>query len=534
MSYDRVIGPPGARAERVTVLDDPSVAVSPNRGAEQLRLFVLHRPQVIMLLGGTSHSGLQGDESVLPVVSPKPRFNWDASTRILYSNVSSSIAVKLAYQLEKLVSEDAVSPDSGRRLQAARINTSLAVIDPSKTDPANQRDFWRAAFWAKDIYPGRIIHSFGQAAELAAQAAQMRAMFPRTLDSSVNDWWLYGGEFATWVMDAQRPDLRRKALLEFRAGKSWQIFNKEMAVFGDPERALYAFPGVEVSKYWKNPSLDSKKDPLYQEIAWPLRHQAFHDWMAGRPSEYFNHWWSINPNADEEVNRVLRTMFIGDIRPRYTEEKELPEKGKIDLTVIADDQTRVAFLKQGITDWSFASNIESASIDRLHEIQRTISPESFYPLFRTALNLAIAYPGMDHPIIGNDRFISSFISSLEQLEGQLSGNDRGVDSQLELYSHYLTGGFILYHNNFHLVRMNQVPEFMSRVFRLRNRLNTATNRNLMTDALVRLGELQSDITILTSLSAIPTRDGLTLNDSITRDPFNRVNWLNITARSVAA
>lgn len=517
--YERIIGPRGAKAERIVILDDPVLAESPDVRTDQLQLFVLQRPRVVILLGAQPHSGLQGDESILSVLSPKPKLSRDAADRSLFAEFNQTVAAKLGLQREVLIANDNEDTKATRRAQITRMDKALAVVDPSQIDAKGQAEFWRTAFWAKDLYTsGRSIQSFEDAASLAALVAKMRVMNPKTLQYAANEWWVHGGDFATWVMDSTRPDLARQAFIEFRGQKSWQIFNAEMAALGDPSQALTTFPGSRVARYWKNGSNDFKSDPLYKEIAWPLRYEAFGNWVRGRPEGHFNHWWSNNPNAEQPVNKMLRTMFFEDIKPLQFKEA--------DEQVIADDRIRVDFLTQGVTDRSFVGNIESAIFDKLSGLPRKINPEAFHPVFRAAVDLAVAYPESDFRLLGNDKFVNAYLQSLYRLQSILLQESNGMSKQLELYADYLAGGKLL---DIEGEPVGGIPlELLGRMIRLRNKYDTATNMGPSTELLIRLGELQANIIVIGAQSAVSTTEGLAVNNTRARDVFNKENWIPIT------
>lgn len=516
--YERVIGPRGAKAERIVVLDDPVLAESLDGRTDQLQLFVLQRPRVVILLGAQPHSGLQGDESILGVLSPKQKRLRDVAERSLFAEFNQTIAAKLGSHREVLIANDNEDPKVTRRARITRIDKALAVIDPSQIDAKGQGDFWRTAFWAKDLYTsGRSIQNFEDATSLAALAAKMRVMNPKTLQHAANEWWVHGGDFATWVMDSTRPDLARQAFIEFRGQKSWQIFNAEMTALGDPSQALTTFPGSRVASYWKNGAHDFKKDPLYEDIVWPLRYEAFGDWVKGRPEEHFNNW-SSNPSSEQPVNRLLRTIFFHDIKPIYIE--------GADQAVIADDQTRVRFLTQGVTDRGFPGNIESAVLDKLSSLPRIINTEAFDPIFRTAVDLRLAYPEANFRLLESDRFLNTYLQSLNSLQDVLTMESSGMSQQLELYAGLLAGGKLLGIGGESVGGIQ--PELLARMIRLRNKYNMVTNMNPLTDLLVRLGELQANIIILGSGSATSTSEGVVIKDSQARDIFNKDNWVSIT------
>lgn len=517
--YERVIGPRGAEAERVTVLDDPVLAKSLDGRTDKLQLYVLQRPRVVVLLGAHPHSGFRGDESILDVLSPTPKRTRDSAERSLFADYNQTIAAKLGLHRETLIAHDNEDPKVTQRVQVARIDKALAAIDPSKIDIIGQAEFWRAAFWAKDLYtPGHSIQNFENAAFLAALAAKMRVMNPKTLVHAANEWWVHGGDFATWVMDNTRPDLARQAFIEFRGQKSWQIFNEEMAALGDPSQASTTFPGTRVASFWKNGAHDFKSDPLYKEIAWPLRYDAFGDWVRGRPEGHFSNW-SNNPNSEQPVNQLVRTMFFHDIKPIYIE--------GADQEVITDDQTRVRFLTQGVTERGFPGEIESAVLDKLSSLPRKISPKAFQPVFGAALDLKLAYPEGNFRLLESDRFLNAYRQSVSSLQDVLTMDSSGMSQQLELYAGLIAGGKLLGIEGESVGEIQ--PQLLARIIRLRNKYNIETNMSPSTDRLVRLGELQANIIILESGSVTSTSEGVVIKDSQARDVFDKNNWVPITS-----
>jgi hypothetical protein len=513
--YERLIGPRGITPERVTILDDPVLSTDLRGRTDQLRLYVLRRPQVVMILGAQPFTGIQGEESVLHVLSPVPKKSCPSSERKLYAEINPSIVTKLVSKKKELLVKD-FEPGDDTAVKVARIDKALAVIDPSGGVSEPKEDFWRTAFWAKDLYTGYSVESFQQAAMQAELAAQMRLRYSGTLSGSVNEWWVYGGDFATWVMETKRPDLKRRAYVEFKKTKSWQIFNNEMAALDQQDSALTVFPGSRVTRYWKGDP-EFKDDPLYKDIAWPLRYEAFSSWAQGRPFGHFHSWWSVSPNAEQQVNQVLRTMFAYDIKPLYRE--------GVDPLVISDDQTRVDFLRQGVSNWMFADNIERAAIDRLNEIGRRPTPEHFLPVLRTAVDLAVAYPQKRFPIAESDKFISAYEGSVATLQELLRRDEKATGRNLVLYSDFLSAGRIIYGQS----EFSQTDtDLVARLIRLRNKLDADTNRDPDTDKLLLLGKIQANLIILGSTSAIPTTEGLRVENQEARDPFNKDNWLIIT------